>query len=95
MENYAMILNAFMFIFLVLVFVFIAIIVFLVYSKEENNSNENIKKNNRVIRKHEKITKISFGSPLDPYERYIDKSTKLYEPRKQGGGIKIEEGDKE
>ena len=61
---------------------------------KQKQLNNNIKNNNKLYRKHEKLAKTSFTSALDPYEKYKDKSTKLYVPRRQGGGVKIE-GDKE
>lgn len=50
------------------------------------------KKDNK--RSHAKLASNSFSSPLNPYDRYKDKSTNLYAPRKQGGGVKIEVEEK-
>lgn len=41
-------------------------------------------------REHARLSKTTYSNPLNPYDIYKDKETNLYEPRKQGGGVKIE-----
>ena len=58
---------------------------------QSNNADINeIKSTKTSKRKHTKLAKTSFSSPLDPYEQYKDKTSKLYEPRRPSGGIRIE-----
>lgn len=45
-------------------------------------------------RMHAQVAKNLFSSPLSPYDRYKDKNSNLYAPRKQGGGVRIEVDEK-
>lgn len=74
----------------------------LLFVKLENMSvildldeTDNTNQSNKILkREHAKINKVSYASPLNPYDRYKDKKTDLYEPRKPGKGIDLSEVDK-
>lgn len=82
--------NLFISLYLFILSIYLLIAMFMLFYIAKRINKEDIKQNIKRIRKHEKVTSISFNSPLNPYERYKDKATNLYEPRKQGGGVRIE-----
>lgn len=54
-----------------------------------NRKDKKEEKSNK--RQHSKTPTATFSNPLNPYDRYKDTKSQLYEPRTPGKGIKIEE----